>query len=252
MHGIRLEREIRIALPARGQFGRHRSVQVDDLPALFALRQQPVGIASEHRVVRELLLRSLIVEARRRHHDKFCARRFDLLFHVPDARLIPLETFVAQRQIDPAVDAVTGEYQIGLRRLQHAREPFGQIGTRERASRVPFFAQSRHGLAGQADVDDGRHGVQWLSQQPRFEVDDVLAAERDAIAQHHDPARSAQQLDRLGSFADRPQCEAAHGDGQARPEKGDPFHEWVPCLCLERKASGLDSTRHRSAAIWLC
>ena len=179
--------ESRIGLLRRGDGLMQQMMDVDDLPARGALRDEPRTVGFHHAVVVDRILRTVIRRIqRRRDHDDLRAGADAGEAELDDALLEGELTGAVERLVDAVVDAVASDDERRLEFGEHATETLMQIRTRERAAGMTGFGQAGSRLARESHVHDRRAGHALLRADRRLDVDRPVAAVSDAVAEEED------------------------------------------------------------------
>ena len=169
-------------------------MQVDYLPTILALRDQPLGVGRHDVVVIELGV-GFVVD-RRGHEDDFPTLCLDLVFQAFYALLVLGEAFFLEGHVDPAVDAVAGDDQIGSQSLQGTVQALAPSSRGKPCLRCP----------GSDKPDTVSLGMPWLSTSglssgwltvSHLEKHHVLAPIGDAVSEEDDLL----QLLRIAKFS---------------------------------------------------
>ena len=180
--------ELRIVIPLFGEGFLHHGVQVDYLPTILALRDQPLGVGRHDVVVIELGV-GFVVD-RRGHEDDFPTLCLDLVFQAFYALLVLGEAFFLEGHVDPAVDAVAGDDQIGSQSLQGTVQALAQVRPRKAMPEVSGFGQAGHGFAWYALVEHFWVEFRVVDGEPSLEKQHVLAPIGDAVSEEDDLLRA--------------------------------------------------------------
>ena len=171
--------ELRILLPLLGECRLHDGVQIDYLPSVLAFRDQPFGVGRHDVVVIELGV-GFVVD-RRGHEDDLPSLCLDLIFQALHTLLVLGEAFIVERHVDPAVDPVAGDDEIGSQSFEGTIQTLVHIGSGEPVSQVTRFGKAGHGFARNALVQYLRAELRMVDRQPSLEKNNVLAPVGDAV-----------------------------------------------------------------------
>ncbi len=185
--------------PGQGEEVEGGAVDLGNGPAFGPLREQPVGVAAEHAVVAVEGMRRPVfrrpqrpqlgpdrpgVEGRGGPHDHDGPG----LPGLADDRGHPVaeagESVLAERVVDPVVHPVAGQQVVGFGHRQGPAQPLVDVGPGER---VVGLRGPRHGLAGQAEVDQLELARGEPGEEVGVEVMDEEPLLGDAVAQEDDP-----------------------------------------------------------------
>src|SRR2546425_12122148 len=141
MNSIPGEGEGRILMTPLFELLLHRAMDVDDLPAIRPLRQEPIRVSTQDIVVTNVRLAIFLeairerfaferdgIEYWRREMDNVCPPGEGLCPQPEDAVCERHKAIVPERIIDAVVHPVAGDDQIRFELLQNAIEPLMQIG----------------------------------------------------------------------------------------------------------------------------
>lgn len=211
MDAIAREGESGIAVAAGLEFDVHRRMDVDDLPAVGFLRDEPFGIFVEDLVVafeglfvfvaaggERLAFYGNGIEDRWRDVDYGCAGGGGFFAEFQNAFAKFSEAVFGEGIVDAVVHAIAGEDEVGLDLGEGAIEAFVEVGSRELAAGVAGFGKAGNGFAGEAEIDDVEFEGWILAARVGFEEFNVFPAVGDAVAEEKNAARAGDFLAELG------------------------------------------------------
>lgn len=128
VNAITLQGEFGIILLGAIDLGPHLGVEICDVPTLLALIDQPFGVSDHHLIVVKAILAMIVINGRRQMHD-FRPALLARIAQAQDSIAKRLESRSIQWLINPAVDAVAGDDEIGFGLGDDSLQSFVQIGS---------------------------------------------------------------------------------------------------------------------------
>ena len=105
-----------------------------------------------------------------------------------------------RREAATVIHAVAGEQQIRLGRCQRPRQPLADKWPTKavRLQMSHIFLRREVGCSFAAKAEIQHFHLNTVGKQPAFNIGDIIAALRDAVAKENDPVNAAQHFRRLG------------------------------------------------------